>query len=157
MSRDGYNKTHTGNLLFHLTILLLFLFSPATAGGCGALTPCGEVENRSNTPMLYTYKFADDNSGPHKCDTWNHGGGNTVKDRIVSCDQQSFGKGSRGGGSKDVDAFSFANRDYIVSVHGASSRTIKRGKWTKISNLERAICWDDAILGKLACTVDYDL
>jgi hypothetical protein len=74
------------------TIALLALTLQTSAGGCGGVVPCGEVENRSRHTMKYTTKFADDRSGPHFCDTWNHGGGNTVKNYQVSCKQESLVK-----------------------------------------------------------------
>jgi hypothetical protein len=133
----------------YTTVAIIGLASPAIAGSCSQFfppTPCGEVQNNSKHTLKYTYLFED-----------NRKGGNTVKNAQVSCDQKDLGKGGhKGGGNKDVDGFTFADREYVVQVRGAKSRTIKKGVWTKVRNNELATCWDDAILGKVGCTVELD-
>lgn len=144
------------------TTTFITSLSTAIAGGCGILmwppTPCGEVTNLSQHQLKFTMKLADDRSGPHFCDVWNHDGGNTPKWQQVSCDQQPLNQDEHyGGGTKDVDAFTFADQPYRVAIRGTDWNNQEKGVWTKIGSDELATCWDDIYLGGISCTVEWDI
>jgi hypothetical protein len=114
--------------------------SPASAGGCNWYTPCGEVTNNSSWGMHVTTTLG---SGPHYCDVWNWNGGSTWVWKHAQCTQEYLAPGShKGGGSVDVDAFTFNTRDYMLNFHGSWSWKTK-GVWTKIQNVEGAHCYTD--------------
>lgn len=145
--------------------LLLALSTPTLAGSCGALSPCGEVDNKSSHTLKYTTKLEDSGCKkkdcPDYCDVWNHDGGTKVFNPPVhvQCHQQSIGPkgGKKGGGNVDVDAFCYADRKYRVQYRGGVTKTIPKGVWTKIKSDEKGTCYDNDLLGMPACFVEFDL
>lgn len=153
------------NITLAVTALLSSILTAVYAGGCSRFppTPCGEVENRSSHNLRYTTILDDKCSkGPNLCDVWNNGdhgckiSGSSL--RRVACKQCTLAPGKRiGGGNIDVDAFTYADREYRVQIRGGTARNVAKGVWTKISSTETAVCQDNSILNKPACFVDLDV
>jgi hypothetical protein len=124
-------------VLFGLSIAWLWP-AAANAGGCDSwYMPCGEVQNSSRWTMYVTTSLG---AGPHYCDVWNSEGGWTWIWKKMRCVQEPLGAGGhRGGGTVDVDAFTFNDRDYLLYFKGLRVLRTK-GVWTKISNYEGATC-----------------
>lgn len=149
----------------YVLILTIAAFFPAVqTRGCSRFppTPCGEVENRSSHDLRYTTVLDDKcSNGPDPCDVWNNGDhGCRIRGsplRRVGCKQCVLAPGKRiGGGNVDVDAFTYADREYRVQIRGGPARNVAKGVWTKIASSDTAICQDNSILNKPACFVDID-
>lgn len=151
-------------VLLTVVAILLTLLTIVQARGCSRFppTPCGEVENRSSHNLRYTTVLDDKcRNGPDQCDVWNSGDhGCKIRGsplRRVGCKQCVLAPGERiGGGNIDVDAFTFADREYRVQIRGGTARNVAKGVWTKIASSDTAICQDNSILNKPACFVDID-
>jgi hypothetical protein len=131
--------------------------STASAGECDWYSPCGEVNNYSGQPLYVTTKLDDDETlGPHNCDVWNANGGTSRSWRYVSCFQEYLGPdSSMGGVDVDVDAFTYADRDYMVISDGKRSWHTK-GVWTKIKSSEGAYCYTDLEFGFPKCLIEFE-
>ncbi|MEV7012547.1 hypothetical protein [Streptosporangium sp. NPDC051022] len=130
-----------GTLVASVTVLASP--SPALAGGCNWLTPCGEAQNNSPWTILTTEVLGT--KGPHWCDVWNKDGGTTDSPWHATCDQKPLAPGKhRGGGNVDVDAVTFADRDYVVKVNGRLVGWKTRGVWTRIHSNEDVVCFKNS-------------
>lgn len=71
----------------------------------------------------------------------------------MPCHQTNLGAGGKKGGNTctkanriDVDAVTFADRDWVIATPASSgksvtkTKTIKKGVWVKISDLETVTC-----------------
>ncbi|WP_432933058.1 hypothetical protein ACQPZZ_16770 [Microbispora sp. CA-135349] len=116
--------------------------SPAQAGGC-TLWICGEAKN--NSPWtIYTTEVLG-TGGPHWCDVWNGGGGMTSSWWHTTCEQKPLAPGqSRGGGGVDVDAVTFADRDYVIKIDGTILGWRTRGVWTRIHSDQYVTCFKNS-------------
>lgn len=143
------------------TIIFFSLMPIVRAAGCGRFSPCGEVDNHSGYTLRYTTILDDDcKKGPNRCDVWNHDGGNKNFDPPVcaSCHQISLGPGKHvGGGSVDVDAFTYADRAYLVTMGSSRTRQIKKGVWTKVESTEKAVCSNGSGTQLPSCRVYFDV
>jgi hypothetical protein len=104
------------------------------AGQCrGCPFPCGRVENNSNVWM----QWAELGVGSSTCAIWGPGGATTSRCIIRALAPRS----SVGGCSAriDVDAFRFTDRDYVYR-RGLSTTNVRRGVWTKITDLQTTRC-----------------
>lgn len=151
-------------MVFTIGATLLILSPVTRARGCSRFppTPCGEVDNRSSHNLRYTTVLDNKcSNGPDQCDIWNNRNhGCKIKDsplRRVGCKQCVLVPGKRiGGGDIDVDAFTYADREYRVQIRGGIARNVAKGVWTKIASSDTAVCQDNSILNKPACFVDID-
>jgi hypothetical protein len=126
--------------------------TPASADFCRAGL-CGEAAN--NTPWVM-YTTAD--SGGHRCDVWNSGGGSTWSRDLWWCYHVALDPGGhRGGGTTDVDAVTFSDRDYVVDwgALGTNDRLVTRGMWTKIQTDQDVNCWNSGGRPHCRVTLDY--
>ncbi|MGH4011642.1 MAG: hypothetical protein ACRDTH_26340 [Pseudonocardiaceae bacterium] len=109
--------------------------------------------------MYITTKFDENNLNKfeHQCDVWNVNGGPSPAWKKVSCYHEALVPGgSRGGGKEDVDAFTYADRGYMLNFRGSQSWKDK-GVWAKIQDNERADCYLNRRFGVPQCYVDWDL
>ena len=127
---------------------------------------CGKVVNKTPWTLRYTL---DPHSGtciPSEgcCNilNWKTGDGSfddafssSPGSLIVPCHQSNLGAGGQKGGNTctkanrvDVDAVTFADRDWVVATAGASGKSVtktknvKKGVWVKISSMETLTCND---------------
>ncbi|MGH3861340.1 hypothetical protein [Actinokineospora sp.] len=122
-------------------------------GGCDWYSPCGEVGNNSSWQMRVTTTLG---TGPHFCDVWNWNGGSASVWKHANCTQVVLERnGHMGGGNVDVDAFTFADRNYMLNFHGTLSWKTA-GVWTKIQNTEGAYCRTDWNYGVPVCDVVWE-
>jgi hypothetical protein len=142
-----------------LILFLAFLPSITFAGDCQKLAfcfVCGKVENKTAYTMKITQNPSDQNSKttsarPHWCDIYNWSGTpwkdfHSCPNRPCICKQETLAPHSSKGGNvcrsnhPDVDAFCFADRDYVVVNPGGGNRRVRKGVWTRIHNNEKAVC-----------------
>ncbi|MER6313189.1 hypothetical protein [Streptomyces sp. NPDC001581] len=121
----------------------------AAAGGCSSWwEPCGVAENRTSSTMATTETL---NEGPDWCDVWN------APDLgwHIRCTQKSLGPGgTRGGGTVDVDAFTFPGTRYFVMMYDGTTKWLDPGVWTKFPSNRKASCRDDWSMGGPVCSVN---
>lgn len=137
-----------------LLVCVLLFTSLVNAGGCDHWwEPCGEVDNDSSYTMAVTLSLG---SGPHWCQVWNWDGGSKVVSKRVKCEQTSLAAHKHlGGGTVDVDAFTYVDRDYTVSMYGGAQVRKTKGVWTKVQDDEEGACKDNG--GTPKCTVKFSL
>ncbi|GAB1516884.1 hypothetical protein [Actinophytocola sp. KF-1] len=158
-----------------LTIAALIVpTSTASADGCkviNSVSPtvmlCGRVYNQSTKPLYTTtvldFPDADEDEArdggkddpPHECELWNGEGNSSPATRKVGCYQVELAPGSsRGGNYVDVDAFTYADREYLIDFHGKLSWQTE-GVWTRIRSWESAYCYTDPGFGFPTCLIKY--
>ena len=125
--------------------LVLALWVTTVAGSACNAPPCGRVNNGSP----YTLKWADLATGPHYCQVYNWhggGGGETWSSSRRKCRQDFVRPGANKGGyfndRVDVDAFTYADRDYKIQWNSGRKYTLTKGVWTKIKSTQTALCKD---------------
>ncbi len=144
-----------------MTLLLLAissLFSATEAGGCGGLSPpflCGEVDNQSSHVMYYTTVWGNQvGEGEKKCNAWNSQGGAAEKPGRYGCTPQPT-TGHEGGWGVDVDAFTFIDQDYEITM-GDLVRIVKKGVWTRVQSHQEATC-SDGPMKSIQCEIEWDV
>lgn len=121
------------------SVAVLASAAPAQAGGCTLGVLCGEAQNNSPWTIYTTQTLG---SGPHWCDVWNGNGGTAASWWHAPCTQTSLAPGAhRGGGGVDVDAVTFADRNYVVKVEGTIVGWKTKGVWTRFHNDEDVVCF----------------
>ncbi|GGT19860.1 hypothetical protein ACIBIZ_39115 [Nonomuraea spiralis] len=128
-----------------LTGLLMAASSPASANAMLV----GQVINSSSWGMHITYSLGQ---GADRCDVWNYSGGTTPDWVYAPCKQVSLPAHSTSDYSKDADAFTFNNDDYMLNFKGTQSWRTK-GVWTKINSWQAAKCTVHADFGVPYCVV----
>ena len=124
---------------------------------------CGKAVNKTPWTMLYTTDpHGSCSPGASCCQilNWDNGGGSfddafasSPKSKNVVCGHIPLGAGGSKGGNTcssknrlDVDAVTFADRDWVISTGGSSpkavirTKSVTKGVWVKISSLETLTC-----------------
>ncbi|KAK4162944.1 hypothetical protein QBC43DRAFT_335961 [Cladorrhinum sp. PSN259] len=159
---------------YTLLVSLLALLPFTLASSCSKVPLtgcyiCGKVENKTRWRALYTTDpHGSCSPGASCCQirNWNNGDGDFLdafasspRSKNVVCTHTPLAAHTNKGGNTcnannrvDVDAVTFADREWVISRANGVPRTltITRGVWVKISNLETLICTERN--GKPFCT-----
>ncbi|MFD5556703.1 hypothetical protein ACFWIA_23030 [Streptomyces sp. NPDC127068] len=122
----------------------------ALSGTGHAASDGGDLNNETQWKMHLTYGLG---SGSDRCDVWNYSGGPFENWKYAPCTQRSLGGKKRSDTTKDTDAFTFNDRDYLVRVAGGDTRWATKGVWTKLWDNQDAKCVVDPMWGVPYCTV----
>jgi hypothetical protein len=124
-------------------------------GGCsGWGWVCGGVENDTDQHMKYTANLKYDGDS---CRYW-FWADDGDKPKNGTCDpEEKLAPGNEAGGfgsDKDVDAFTFNDTGYYVSIYGNLPEWVDKGVWTKIQTIDVASCAEYSNYDAPVCDVD---
>lgn len=105
--------------------------------------------------MYYTTVWGKQlGEGEKKCVAWNARGGPTEERDQYGCTPRPT-TGHEGGWGVDVDAFTFLDRDYKITM-GNLIKTVKKGEWTRVQNDQEATC-SDGPARSILCEIGRDV
>lgn len=132
--------------------------STVSAGSCRNNFYCGDVSNKTLWMMQITSNLNSKN-GNTLCDVWNWNygfGGTRERFKQVLCTKRNLAPFEyQGGGSVDIDAFTFKDSNYLLDFHGKYYWRTK-GDWTMIRNSESASCVTNTNFKLPVCVISWD-